>query len=89
FFLGDSSKQGEIINMSTSGCAIMTSDTLPPVNENLEVSFSFENKTQGPNEFIIQSKVVRSEDGIIAVSFSMLDSKVKNNLWKYILAAGS
>ncbi len=88
FSLSGSNNQGKIINISTSGCAIMTSDTLPCVNDNLEILFNFEDKTRGSNEFKIRSRVVRSENDTFAVSFSVIDRKVKNDLWKYIVAAG-
>ncbi len=85
---GDTKNKGHIINISTSGCAIITSNQQPKVNSELLIKFDFNNQSDSPNSFNIKARVVRAESYSFAVSFIELDKNHKNNLWKSIVLAG-
>lgn len=89
YIMGDTKNNGHIINMSTSGCAIMTNDPPPKIHSEVVIKCVFNNKSDSPNVFNIKARVVRAESYTFAVSFSGIDKNQKNDLWKNIVLEGN
>ncbi len=89
FILDGQTHNGTIINISTSGSAILTNNIKPEINSIVEVMFSLHDQNKQPNNFAIKSRVVRAESYIFAVSFIDVDKARKNKLWNCIIASGN
>ncbi len=88
YMIGDVKNKGNIINISISGCAIMPSNSQPKINSEVVINFVLNNQSTSPNTFSINARVVRIESYTFAVSFTGLDKKIKNDLWKSIVLQG-
>ncbi|MCP4343317.1 MAG: PilZ domain-containing protein [Desulfobulbaceae bacterium] len=89
FNFGGQKHTGTIINISTSGSAIMTNKVQPEINSVVEIKFSLQDQKKQSNNFSIKAKVVRTESYVFAVTFMDVDEANKNNLWNCIIASGS
>lgn len=89
FFVDGQKHNGTIINISSSGCAIMNSNLQPHLKSIIDVVFILRNHRKQSNKFSIKSKVVRTESDLFAVSFMNMDEASKKNLWNCIIASGS
>lgn len=88
-FINNQKHNGTLINISTSGCAIMVSNLQPKIKAVVEVVFILHDQKKQPNDFSIKSKVVRTENNIFAVTFMDMTEVSKNSLWNCIIASGS
>jgi hypothetical protein len=74
--------KGNIIDVSTSGCAI-DSPTLPLAeNSEIAITLNFGEYNTFASIFNIKAKVVRANDQVIAVQFLDLDDEQKDQLYK-------
>ncbi len=80
---------GTIMNISTSGSAIMVNNLKPKLQTFVEIKLKLTDQKKQSNNFIIKSKVVRVESDSFAVSFVDLDKASKNKLWNCIITCGS
>lgn len=76
---------GTLIDISTSGCAIKASDSLPPVGQEMIVTLQFDTQDDDPDTFELPSKAVRVAEGAFAVTFLNLEEEQKNHLWKSLI----
>lgn len=89
FSIDGQKHNGTIINISTSGIAIMTNKLQPETNSVVEIMFSLHDQKKQCNNFSIRSRVVRTESYVFAVSFMDVDEASKKNLWNCIIASGN
>lgn len=79
-------EHGNIINISTSGCAISSNLSNIIIGKDISLTIQFENKNENQNDFKIIAKIVRVDDGgNFAVRFENIDDEQKVNLWKCLI----
>ncbi len=81
----DLSGEGEIANISTSGCLIKTSAKQPNVEEEVEITMSFTLQDNYQQEFSLLSRVVRREKNAFAVEYQSIDKVQKKKLWECLI----
>jgi hypothetical protein len=79
---------GIIKNISTSGCAILTTEIQPDIRSVIHIMFSLNDQKKQSKDFSIKSMVVRAEDDLFAVSFMGIDKTQKEALWNCIVITG-
>jgi len=77
--------EGNIYNLSTSGCAIESATTPISVDDEISITFAFKRQAAPADEFIIQAKVVRAESKTFAVAFKDFEDVQKEKLWECLL----
>ncbi len=80
------SGQSDLIDISTSGCAVKSATQLPSVDEEILLIFTFQLQDIQPNIFKIKAKVVRVEGDTFATLFLDLDKEDQDQLWKCLIA---
>ena len=77
YIVGDTKGTGQILNLSTSGCAIGSASDLPAVDANISVLIAFSGQGGIPHEFAITARVVRTSENQFAVEFQGLEDDKK------------
>ncbi len=78
--------KGEIINISTSGCAVEAVKNQPVEGEEILLAFNLDNQDMSMSGFETKARVVRVENDNFAVEFLSLDSLQSDQLWKCLVA---
>ncbi len=86
YHLGEEKGDGDIKNISISGCAIESASLIPKIDDEVRVTLSFP-KDEGMSDIIeVNARVVRTEgDSDFAVQFTNIDDTQKDELWKILL----
>jgi len=88
YCVGDQKINGHIVNISTSGIAILSYNQNPQVDSLLDVKFDLENNVKEMKNFSLKARVVRTESYVFAACFSDLDETTKSDLWCCIVSSG-
>ena len=80
-------ESGSVINISTSGCAILSEGVQKTINDEITLKIDFESLVQenNPKEFHIKSKIVRVDGDGFAVKFEGLDNEQIEKLRKSLI----
>ncbi len=84
--INEISGQGDLVDISTSGCSVKSATQMPSVNEEILLIFSFQLQDIQPNIFKIKAKVVRVENDNFATVFIDLAKDDQDQLWKCLIA---
>lgn len=84
--INDISGQGDLGDISTSGCSVKSASQMPSVNEEIVLIFNFQVQDIQPNIFKIKAKVVRVEGDNFATVFIDLQKDDQEQLWKCLIA---
>lgn len=78
---------GSIINISTSGCAILSKGVRKIINDEVTIKIDFENIKQDGSDgtFKVKSKIVRIDSDGFAVKFDELDDEQIDKLRKHLI----
>ncbi len=87
--VNDQRVSGGIKNISTSGIAIVANQFEPEIDGIVEVNFELKNSKKEEVNFSIQSRIVRMEDDLFAVTYVDLDDATKKSLWNCIVVSGN
>lgn len=86
YHLGEEKGDGDIKNISISGCAIESASIMPKVDDEIQVTLSFLRDVEMSNIIEVNARVVRTEgDSDFAVQFTNIDDTQKDELWKILL----
>ncbi|MCF6178022.1 MAG: PilZ domain-containing protein [Geopsychrobacter sp.] len=75
------SLQGELVNISISGCAIKTVADPPPVGQKMQVNLSLTGQQSVFQKFELSAVVARLLDGGFAVAFTKFEDADREKLW--------
>lgn len=85
YFSNTATGEGHVLNISTSGCKII-STTLPPViDQEVDITVSFNVYQTAQKTFNAKACVVRTDNNGFAVEYSNLSEGRKNELWQDLL----
>lgn len=77
---------GDVINISTSGCAIASNIFNHSIGKKILLIIKFENQKTVQNNFKLTSTIVRIDgDGAFAVKYDDIDDEQKVHLWKCLV----
>jgi hypothetical protein len=76
---------GQIIDISTSGCAVNFATLLPVVDEVISLSAAFNKQTNLLEVFDITARVVWIKNDNFAVKFENMEIDYKNQLWERLV----
>lgn len=85
YTLNDRPFTGTVLNISASGCAISTTETLPEIGEAIRLRLSLISNDQESREFTIKASAIRHFDGGFAVRFSEEFEAEKKDFWRCLL----
>lgn len=86
--VGEQKYSGGIKDISTSGVAILTDQFKPEKDSTVKVVFDLKNSKKEEMNFSIQSRVVRVEEDLFAITYVDIDDVTKQNLWNCIVVSG-
>lgn len=87
YYLGEEKGDGDIKDISISGCAIESASLMPKVDDEIRVTLSFLRDAGMSNIIEVNARVVRTEGhSDFAVQFIDIDDTQKEELWKNLLA---
>lgn len=78
-------RNGNIINMSTSDCAVEFTTFPPKKGSDLLLEITFERDDKPPYPFTIKAKVTRIDHNVFAAEFNDFDNESKELLWQYLI----
>jgi hypothetical protein len=78
--------EGEVINLSVSGCAVGAGTITVADKEDLSLRLKFGENGDYGEEFPVAGRVVRKSENMFAVKFIDMDDGQKDKIWKYLLA---
>ena len=76
---------GQLLNLSTSGCAVGKASICPSVDEEIIVNMAFSRKDGSLNNFTIKARVVRTNESEFAATFQDFDDEQKERLLNCLL----
>lgn len=85
YLLDSEEGKGNIIDMSTSGCAVEYTTLRPKVDVDILLKMTFEKDGNLPELLRIKAKVVRVDNNVFAAEFTDFDNEGKELLWKYLI----
>ncbi len=86
YMIENTKGEGNILNMSTSGCAVASATLQPSSTDvNILLEFSFESDDAESEVFTIKARVVRVESNQFAAEFINLEKDRKDQLWKCLV----
>ncbi|MDD2463210.1 MAG: PilZ domain-containing protein [Desulfobulbus sp.] len=77
--------EAELIDISTSGCAVYAGAIFIAVDDVVELSFSFDQQEKPPVVFEMQAQVVRIVGETFAVKFLALSDERKEQLYQQLV----
>ncbi len=77
--------KGNLLNLSTSGCAIESDKTGVSIGETIPILIEFKNEDISDGEFKVKGEVVRTDGNSFAVRFNDFDNDDKERLWKCLI----
>ncbi len=77
--------KGEIINLSTNGCAIRSEKAEVIAEEEILITLVFKNEDISSNEFSIKARVISVEGNTFSAQFMGLDDEQKDQLWQCLI----
>ena len=80
FIANDIHDTGQLLNLSTSGCAISCTSECPPFGEDIRVKLAFACQNNSLHEFTIKGRVVRAKINEFAVEFQDFEEEQKEKL---------
>lgn len=87
YYLGEQKGDGDINNISLSGCAIESARLMPKVDDEVKLALSFPEKEGMSAVMKINSRVVRIDgESKFVVQFLDISDTQKDELWKILLA---
>ncbi|MBN2429266.1 MAG: PilZ domain-containing protein [Deltaproteobacteria bacterium] len=84
YLLNNMAGQGQVINISTSGCAVETEADQPSVGTETLIRIGFKDRDDEEEVFDIKAEVVRGNEDSFAVKFVDLEGERKDRLWSYL-----
>ena len=85
YIANDTKGTGNIINLSTTGCAVESATLSVLAEQEVRIKIVFMQKDTPGEEFIIKARVVRAEGDMFAAEFTDLDDVRKDQLWKCLI----
>ena len=82
--VGSLSSTDKLINMSTSGCAIKSDETIP-VGQEVHIKLSLSDKKSGLKEFELNAVASRLLEGGVAFEFVEMEDSDKQMLWECLV----
>ena len=82
----DAEGKGQILNLSTSGCAIGSASILPATGADISILIDFRGPKDTKIQFIIKARVVRVDDYGFALEFHHLSDDQKKKLLECLLS---
>ncbi|HKJ65816.1 MAG TPA: PilZ domain-containing protein [Desulfopila sp.] len=76
---------GNIINMSTSGCAVEFTRLAPKADAEISLKVVFEKDDDSAEKFTIKANVVRVSDNVFAAEFIDFEFEDKERLWQRLV----
>jgi PilZ domain len=86
FNFGGHKGVGLVHDISTSGCAIRTTDELPADLDKVGISLAFERHEQTMLVMEMDAQVIWLKDGMLGVRFVNMDNEQKEQLWERLVA---
>ncbi len=87
YMTGDEKGTATILNISTSGCAVVSTTLQPSVGEEILMEIGFTEQDCSPALFKSNARVVREENNTFAVVFMDLENDKKQQLWECLVNA--
>lgn len=85
FRIGDLEGTGLIHDLSTSGCAITTTDELPAVLDKIFISIEFKKHEQIMGALECEAAVIWVKSKSFGIKFEITDDKSKEQLWERLI----
>jgi|SRR6056297_2841075 len=85
YMVNDVKGNGTILDISTSGCAVVSATIVPSIGDTVQTTFTFEDTDNLLSEFKIKARAIRAADDAFAVKFEDLESDGKEQLWKRLI----
>lgn len=89
YILDDKVEHGNILNISTSGCAIESEFSNHFIGKEIILTLIFEKQKKVQNIFKTTARIVRVDDRAFAVQYKDIDDEQKVNLWKCLIDESS
>lgn len=83
--LNNLTENGRVINISTSGCAVVTDAGPPSVGSEAVIKIAFAGQDGGGDAFDIPAEVVRMDKSGFAVKFVDFGGEQKDRLWNCLI----
>jgi len=85
FRIGDLEGAGLVHDLSTSGCAITSTDELPAVLDKIFISIDFKNHEKIMNTLECKAEVIWVKSKSFGIKFEVIDDKPKEQLWERLI----
>jgi hypothetical protein len=83
--VNDTKGTGQLLNLSTSGCAVGTASICPSVGEDIIVKMVFSRQDDSLHDFTIKARVVRTNEIEFAAEFQDFEDEQKDQLLSCLL----
>jgi len=84
YSFNNESSEAELIDISTSGCAVAIGAVSLTKDDVIELIFSFDQQGKPPADFQLQAQVVRTCDAAFAVKFLEISAELKEQLYQQL-----
>ncbi len=85
YMIDDTKRKGHILNISKSGCAVVSKTLKPPIDEEIQLIITFIAQDTSSYVFKVKARVARVESDMFAVEFTELDNDRKEKLWQSLI----
>ncbi len=85
YMIDDAQGKGHILNISTSGCAVVSATLKPSIDVELLLIITFMTQDAPSDVFEIKARVARVESDTFAAEFTDLDNDRKEKLWQCLV----
>ncbi len=85
YIVKDTNATGQLLNLSTRGCAVRTASLCPSVDEDIIVKMVFSWQDGSLHEFTIKARVVRTNENEFAAEFQDFEDEQKDQLLNCLL----
>ena len=85
FRIGELEGAGLVYDLSTSGCAITTTDELPAVSDKIFISIEFKKHEKIMGALECKAAVIWVENKSFGIKFEIMDNESKDQLWERLI----
>ncbi len=87
YMRGDEKGTATILNISTSGCAVVATTLQPSVGEELLIEIGFTEQDCSPELFKSKARIIREDNNTFAAEFMDLENDQQKQLWECLVNA--
>ena len=85
YFSDTAEGEGQVLNISTNGCKIISTTFPPVIDQEIDITISFNVYQSAQKTFNAKACVVRTDNDGFAVEYSNLSEEIKMELWQDLL----